>query len=212
MTTSSIDQLAPQRLIPVLVLPDAGRARAVGEALVEGGVTCAEVTLRTPTALDAIEAMADVEGLSVGAGTVLTADDAHRALQRGARFVVSPGLSTDVHRVCDAERVPYLPGVLTPTEVMIAQALGLTTLKLFPASLIGGANGVKALSGPFGGLRFVPTGGIGIDDLPSYLSIPAVAAVGGSWFVTSRDLGAGDVSAIAERARRSVQAARQAEM
>ncbi|BAL89872.1 putative KDPG and KHG aldolase [Actinoplanes missouriensis 431] len=170
-------------VVPVVVLDDPGRAAALGEALVGGGLPIAEVTLRTPGALAGIAAMAENPDLLVGAGTVLTAAQADAAVEAGARFVVSPGLSRAVVERCRALRVPVLPGVATATEVLAAADLGLDAVKFFPAATSGGAPAVAALAAVFAGMRFVPTGGITAANAGEYLALPSVLAVGGSWMV-----------------------------
>jgi 2-dehydro-3-deoxyphosphogluconate aldolase / (4S)-4-hydroxy-2-oxoglutarate aldolase len=173
--------LGRHRVLPVLVLDDPGRAAQLGATLVEAGLPLAEVTLRTPAALAALERMAAVPGLLAGAGSVVSADQVDAVAEAGGRFVVSPGLDLSVVARCAALGLPCLPGVATPSELMTARAAGLDAVKLFPAHLLGGAAGVAALSGPFPAMRFVPTGGIDEHTLPSYLAQPAVLAVGGSW-------------------------------
>lgn len=179
--------LARARIVPVLSVDDAGDAGLLAQALSAGGAVLAEVTLRTPAALDAIRVMAGAADLVVGAGTVLSEDDVDACVEAGARFVVTPGLSTRVVRRCRERGVPVLPGVATATEVQAVRELGLRTVKLFPAGPLGGPATVRALAAPFGDVRFVPTGGIGPQDLDTYLDVPAVLAVGGSW-VAPRDL------------------------
>ncbi|MEU8242523.1 bifunctional 4-hydroxy-2-oxoglutarate aldolase/2-dehydro-3-deoxy-phosphogluconate aldolase [Actinoplanes missouriensis] len=175
-------------VVPVVVLDDPGRAAALGEALAGGGLPIAEVTLRTPGALAGIAAMAENPDLLVGAGTVLTAAQAEAAVEAGARFVVSPGLSRAVVERCRALGVPVLPGVATATEVLAAADLGLDAVKFFPAATSGGAPAVAALAAVFADMRFVPTGGITAANAGEYLALPSVLAVGGSWMVP-RDAG-----------------------
>jgi 2-dehydro-3-deoxyphosphogluconate aldolase/(4S)-4-hydroxy-2-oxoglutarate aldolase len=170
-------------VVPVVVLSDAADAAPLGDALLAGGLPCAEVTFRTPAAEESLRRLAADPRLLVGAGTVLTTDQVDRAVAAGARFVVSPGLSTAVVRHCGQVGVPVLPGVATPTEMMAALDEGVHLVKFFPAQLLGGAAMLRALASVFVGMRFVPTGGITAELAPSYLDIPAVAAVGGSWMV-----------------------------
>ncbi|WP_413452482.1 bifunctional 4-hydroxy-2-oxoglutarate aldolase/2-dehydro-3-deoxy-phosphogluconate aldolase [Georgenia phoenicis] len=180
-------ELTAARLVPVVVLDDAAHADALAAALVEGGLPVAEVTFRTAAAPDAIRAMADRGDILVGAGTVLTPQQVDQAVEAGARYVVSPGLSRAVVERCREHGVLPLPGAVTATEVQAALELGLDTVKFFPAGTSGGAAAIKALSAPFGGVRFVPTGGVGAKNLHEYLDIDAVVAVGGSW-MAPRDL------------------------
>jgi len=190
MTT--LDTLCVNRLVPVVVLDDAADAGRLGDALVDGGLPVAEVTFRTAAAADAIRVLADRGDILVGAGTVLTPDQVDQAVAAGATFVVSPGLSRAVVERCREHGVLPLPGAVTATEIQAAMELGLTTVKFFPAGASGGARAIAALAAPFGGVTFVPTGGVGPDDLGEYLSIPAVAAVGGSWMVPRDRIRAGD--------------------
>ncbi|MGH3445980.1 MAG: bifunctional 4-hydroxy-2-oxoglutarate aldolase/2-dehydro-3-deoxy-phosphogluconate aldolase [Nocardioidaceae bacterium] len=190
------DLLASSRLLPVLQV-DAAVATRLGHALREGGLDVAEVTLRSPDAEGALRAMAEVDGLCVGAGTVLVADQVDRAVDAGARFVVSPGLDTDVVRRCRELGTPVFPGVATPTELMHAAALGLDVVKLFPAATLGGPDAVAALAGPFPRIRFVPTGGISADAAAAYLAHPSVLAVGGSFMAPAELVAAADWAAIA---------------
>ncbi|WP_084105765.1 bifunctional 4-hydroxy-2-oxoglutarate aldolase/2-dehydro-3-deoxy-phosphogluconate aldolase [Demequina sp. NBRC 110056] len=180
-------QLGAHRLVPVVVLDDAAAADGLAGALVAGGLPVAEVTFRTAAAAESIRIMASRGDVLVGAGTVLTPDQVDQAADAGAAYVVSPGLSRAVVERCGERGVLALPGAVTASEVMAALELGVSTVKFFPAGTSGGAAAVKALAAPFGGVRFVPTGGIGPANLHEYLSIPAVHAVGGSWMVP-RDL------------------------
>ncbi len=170
-------------VIPVLVIDDAVHARPVAEALVEGGLAVLEVTLRTPAALDVIREMARVEGAIVGAGTVLNTSDLDAALQAGARFIVSPGLTEPLARAAAASDIPFLSGVANASDIMRGLDLGLDRFKFFPAEAAGGLKALKALAGPFGAVRFCPTGGVTLGSAPDWLAVPAVLCVGGSWIV-----------------------------
>jgi 2-dehydro-3-deoxyphosphogluconate aldolase/(4S)-4-hydroxy-2-oxoglutarate aldolase len=182
-----LDLLDGHRVIPVVVIDDLAHAEPLADALIEGQLPLAEVTFRTAAAADVVRAMAGRPDLVVGAGSIRTADQVNLAFAAGARFIVSPGLSDSVVARCHALEVPVLPGVATPTEIMRALDLGVEVVKLFPAGLLGGPAAVRDLAAPFPGLRFVPTGGVGPGNLADYLSLRAVAAVGGSWMV-ARDL------------------------
>jgi Entner-Doudoroff aldolase len=171
------------RIVPVVVLHDAKDAEPLGRALIAGGLPVAEVTFRTAAAVESIRAMSAIEGLIVGAGTVLTPAQVEQAVEAGASFIVSPGLRRDVVLAAQAAGIPVLPGAVTPSEIMAAQELGLDTVKFFPANVYGGAAAIKALSAPFGSMRFVPTGGVSVSNLFDYLSLGCVPAVGGSWMV-----------------------------
>jgi 2-dehydro-3-deoxyphosphogluconate aldolase/(4S)-4-hydroxy-2-oxoglutarate aldolase len=180
-------ELRARSLVPVVVADDAACAGALADALVAGGLPVAEVTLRTACAFEVIEAIAARADVLVGAGTVLSTDQVDRAVDAGARFIVSPGLSRAVVGRALERGVLALPGVATASEIQAAIELGLAAVKLFPAELIGGVDAIRALAAPFGELSFVPSGGIGPGNLADYLALPAVAAVGGSWMVP-RDL------------------------
>jgi 2-dehydro-3-deoxyphosphogluconate aldolase/(4S)-4-hydroxy-2-oxoglutarate aldolase len=189
--------LRAARLVPVVVIDDASDADGLGSALVAGGLPVAEVTFRTAAAEEAIRALAARGDVLVGAGTVLTVAQVDLAVAAGAAYVVSPGLSRAVVERCAEHGVLALPGAVTATEVQAALELGLTTVKFFPAGTSGGAPAIAALAAPFGGVSFVPTGGVGPANLHEYLAIPAVAAVGGSWMVPRDRIRAGDVDGIA---------------
>jgi 2-dehydro-3-deoxyphosphogluconate aldolase / (4S)-4-hydroxy-2-oxoglutarate aldolase len=191
-----LSALSRTRLVPVVVLDDVRDAAPLAGALVAGGLPVAEVTFRTAAAGDAIRAMADRGDVLVGAGTVLTPAQVDEAVAAGATYVVSPGLSRAVVERCGEHGILALPGVVTATEVQAALELGLGTVKFFPAGTSGGAPAIAALAGPFGGVRFIPTGGIGPANLHEYLGIDAVAAVGGSWMVPRERIRAGDFGAI----------------
>jgi 2-dehydro-3-deoxyphosphogluconate aldolase/(4S)-4-hydroxy-2-oxoglutarate aldolase len=174
-------------VLPVIVADDPDCAVSLGEALVAGGLPLAEVTLRTPAALEVIRVLAQRTDIVVGAGTVLTADQVDAAVDAGATFVVSPGLSRAVVARCFDRGVLAIPGAVTATEVQAALELGLDTVKFFPAESAGGIAAISALAAPFVGMSFVPTGGVNPSNLESYLALPSVIAVGGSWMVP-RDL------------------------
>ena len=191
--------LAP--IVPVIVVQDLAHAAPLARALVAGGLPALEVTLRTPCALDAIRAMADVEGGVVGAGTLLTPADVKAAKAAGARFGVSPGLTERLLRACEDEGLPLLPGTATATEVMRALEWGYSMLKFFPAETSGGAPAVKALGGPLPQASFCPTGGISLKNAPDYLRLPNVICAGGSWVAPADKLVAGDWAGIEALAR-----------
>lgn len=170
-------------VIPVLVIDKVEDARPIAEALVEGGLSVLEVTLRTPAALEVIAEMAKVPGAIVGAGTVLNARDLDRALQVGAQFIVSPGLTDTLARAAIDQNVAFLPGVANAGDIMRGLDLGLDRFKFFPAEASGGLKALKALAAPFGNVRFCPTGGITVESAASWLAEPAVLCVGGSWVV-----------------------------
>ncbi|WP_427164300.1 bifunctional 4-hydroxy-2-oxoglutarate aldolase/2-dehydro-3-deoxy-phosphogluconate aldolase [Streptomyces sp. C1-1] len=196
MSTDLASVLAGARLLPVLTVPSTATAGRLADALAAGGARCAEVTFRTPDAERVLKTMAAHGGLAVGAGTVLTPEQAERAVAAGARFVVSPGYDEEVIAKCRELRVPVVPGIATATELMRARKAGLDTLKLFPAEPLGGLRALRALAAPFPGVRFVPTGGIDASRLTAYLADPAVLAVGGSWMASAAHLERGDYQEI----------------
>ena len=185
-------------VIPVLVIDDAAQARPLAEALVAGGLKVLEVTLRTPAALDAIREMKQVPGAIVGAGTVLNSVQLHSAVQAGAEFIVSPGLTETLAQEVASQRVPFLPGVATAGEIMRGLDLGLTHFKFFPATAAGGIPVLKAHQAVFADVRFCPTGGITQASAPDWLTLKSVLCVGGSWLVPK---GALDYAAITDAAR-----------
>ena len=178
-----LERLGAIGVVPVVVLDDADSAGPLADALLAGGLDCAELTLRTPAAERAVRAMADRTELLLGVGTVLEPEQAERCAAEGARFVVSPGYDDAVVERCQRLGVPVLPGTATATEVLRARRAGLRTVKFFPAETSGGLAALRALAAPFHDMRFVPTGGIGPDNAEGYLRTPAVLAVGGSWMV-----------------------------
>ena len=189
-------------VIPVIVLQRVEDAVPLGRALVDGGVTVLEVTLRTPVALRCIEAIAAaVPQALVGAGTVRSVADARDAVAAGARFAVSPGYTSDLGRACRDLGLPLLPGVATASEVLQATADGLHFLKFFPASAAGGVPMLKALAGPFPDVAFCPTGGISAQTAPQYLALPNVPVCGGSWLTPADAVEAGDWPRITALAR-----------
>ena len=176
--------LANNRVVPVVVIRDIADTCPTLEALCDGGIPVAEITFRTACAAEAIRIGCEkFPEMMIGAGTVINAEQAKTAIGAGARFIVSPGLSADVAAVCREADVPYLPGCVTPTEIMAALEIGLTTLKFFPANVYGGLTALKALSAPFPQVRFLPTGGVDLKNIKEYLSFDKIAAVGGSFMM-----------------------------
>ncbi len=176
--------LANNRVVPVVVIRDIADTCPTLEALCDGGIPVAEITFRTACAAEAIRIGCEkFPDMMIGAGTVINAEQAKTAIGAGARFIVSPGLSADVAAVCREADVPYLPGCVTPTEIMAALEMGLTTLKFFPANVYGGLTALKALSAPFPQVRFLPTGGVDLKNIKEYLSFDKIAAVGGSFMM-----------------------------
>ena len=172
------------KVIPVVVVHDKAEAEAQLSALLEGGLPVAEITFRTEYAEKAIElATQKYPEMCVGAGTVINGEQARRALNAGAKFIVSPGLSEEVAAVCKEAGVEYLPGCVTPSEIMRAVALGIHTVKFFPANVYGGLAAIKALAAPFPQVKFVPTGGVDESNLREFLAFDKISAVGGSWMM-----------------------------
>jgi 2-dehydro-3-deoxyphosphogluconate aldolase / (4S)-4-hydroxy-2-oxoglutarate aldolase len=196
MTIDDMMRLAP--VIPVLVLDEGIDPVALATALVEGGLPVIEVTLRTPNALSAMRAMASVEGAIVGAGTVLNPAMLQIAIDAGARFIVSPGLTDPLAKAALASDIPYLPGVANAGDIMRGLDHGFNRFKFFPAEASGGLTALKALAGPFGEVRFCPTGGIREDTAATWLAQPSVLCVGGSWILPA---GERDMAAVTARAR-----------
>ena len=204
LTALQVMQDSP--VIPVIVLTDVGQAVQMARALVAGGIRMLEVTLRTPQALACIEAIArDVPEAVVGAGTVRNAADAQASAMAGARFIVSPGYTTALGQACRDVSLPLLPGVATGSEIMMALGDGLSELKFFPAMQAGGPAMLKAWGGPFGDVRFCPTGGVNAANALEFLALPNVVCVGGSWLTPSDVLARGNwaqVTALAFQASR----------
>jgi 2-dehydro-3-deoxyphosphogluconate aldolase/(4S)-4-hydroxy-2-oxoglutarate aldolase len=196
VTEAVLEGLLERRVVPVVVLEELETALPLAQALAGGGLPVAEVTFRTPVAAEAIHLLAAETELLVGAGTVVREEQVDVAVDAGARFVVTPGLSSAVVRRCGELGVPVLPGVATATEVIAALEHGLSVLKLFPAETLGGIPALKALAGPFPEVRFVPTGGVSRANLAAYLAVPSVAAVGGSWMVAADLVAARDFDTI----------------
>ena len=192
------ERLARSAVVPVVVLDDAKDAVATAKALLAGGVDVMEITFRTAAAAGSIKAVSEnCPEMLVGAGTVVTLDQCKQALECGAKFIVSPGFDPEVVSWCVERNVPITPGCVTPTEIMAAMKLGLNVVKFFPAGVYGGLKAMKALSAPFGGIKFIPTGGVDAKNLKEYLEAPFVHAVGGSWLCPKKEIAAGNFYAIA---------------
>ncbi|MEM8786991.1 MAG: bifunctional 4-hydroxy-2-oxoglutarate aldolase/2-dehydro-3-deoxy-phosphogluconate aldolase [Pseudomonadota bacterium] len=197
--TREVAALAP--IVPVLVIDDATQARPLAEALIAGGLPALEVTLRTPAALDAIRAMAEVPGGVVGAGTLVTPQDVRAAKATGASFGVCPGATPALRAACEAEDLPLLPGASTVTEAMALLEAGYDFLKFFPAEASGGVAALKAIGAPLPQIAFCPTGGVSPANAADYLSLPNVLCAGGSWVAPKDRLAAGDWAGIETLAR-----------
>lgn len=191
---ADICRLAP--VVPVLVIDDLAQARPLAQALVAGGLPALEVTLRTPVALDAIRAMAEVPGGVVGAGTLLTPADVKAAKAAGATFGVSPGATERIIAACEEEGLPLLPGAATASEIMALLEKGYTVQKFFPAEQAGGAAYLKSIGSPIPQVKFCPTGGISLKIAPDYLGLKNILCVGGSWVAPKEAMAKGDWAAI----------------
>lgn len=187
-----IKEISAAGVVPVVKLDDAANAVKLAEALRKGGLNCAEITFRTDAAEESIRLIAEkYPDMLIAAGTVLTAEQADKAMAAGAKFIVSPGLNPDVVLHCRAMGYPIVPGVCTPGEVEKALSFGLKYLKFFPAEAAGGVKMIKAMAAPYTMVRFMPTGGINVSNLADYLSCKAVFACGGSWMVPSAEIDGG---------------------
>jgi 2-dehydro-3-deoxyphosphogluconate aldolase/(4S)-4-hydroxy-2-oxoglutarate aldolase len=194
-----LEHLGRLRLIPMVVMDDAAHADGFGDALVAGGLPVAEVTFRTDAAEESIRRLAKRSDLLVGAGTVLTKEQADRAIDAGAAFIVAPGTNPPVIDHCLLRSVPIVPGIATPTDIDLAMSFGLDAVKFFPAENLGGTSTLKAFSGPYQDIMFLPTGGITPEKLPEYLRLPFVLACGGSWLAPREALAQGDFATLRKR-------------
>jgi 2-dehydro-3-deoxyphosphogluconate aldolase / (4S)-4-hydroxy-2-oxoglutarate aldolase len=199
--------LGRTRILPVLAVADADEAEAACRALIAGGIPCAEITFRTDAAVDAIRRVSGIDGLLVGAGTVLSPEQAALAAAAGARFAVAPGTNESVVAACRELGLPFFPGVATPSEIERARALGCRTLKVFPASTVGGVAFLRAVSATYPDVQFIPTGGIGVANLAEYLAVPSVLACGGSWLCDKALLAGGRFDEVERLAREATGAA-----
>lgn len=197
-----LQQIGVLGVVPVVAIDDANHAIPLAAALAKGGLPCAEITFRTAAAADAIHEISEqFPEMLVGAGTVIKVDQAQAAIEAGAKFIVSPGLDKKVAKFCLKQEVPVTPGIVTPTELQQALKLGLEVVKFFPAEAAGGIGYLKALSGPFRQVKFIPTGGISVENLTRYLALPQVLACGGSWLVKKDMIAAGAFDRIEQLAR-----------
>ncbi len=200
----TLDDITRYRIVPVVVLNDVANASGLGDALVAGGLPVAEVTFRTAAAADSIKVLAKRGDILVGAGTVRSVDQVNQAVDAGASFLVSPGLRADIVLRAQELGVPVLPGAVTPSEILEAQALGLQTVKFFPANVYGGAPAVKALAAPFTDISFIPTGGVNAANLGEFLALPCIPAVGGSWMVPAKTVDAGEYDKVEALTREAI--------
>lgn len=200
-----LTQLGQMGVVPVIAIEDAANVPQLGRALLDGGLPCAEITFRTAAAAEAIRLLStECPDILVGAGTVLMVTQAETAIAAGAKFIVTPGFDEAVVDWCLANGAPVTPGVMTPTEINMALNKGLDILKFFPAEAAGGVKTLKAIGGPYGGVKFIPTGGIGPANLADYLRLPIVHACGGSWLVTKQLIANGEFNRITQLAAEAV--------
>lgn len=205
MSKQMEEKIAELKVVPVVVLEDAKDAAPLAKALCEGGLPCAEVTFRTAAARDSIKAMTDAyPDMLVGAGTVLTTEQVDSAVEAGAKFIVSPGFDPEIVDYCLEKEIPVFPGCITPSEVAQAVKRGLRVVKFFPAEQFGGVATIKALSAPYVGLKFMPTGGISAKNLKEYLACKPIVACGGSWMVKKDLIQAGEFEKIKELTKEAV--------
>ena len=200
-----LKKLAAAGIVPVVVLDDVKDAVPTANALLKGGIDVMEITFRTAAAADSIQAVSkSCPDMLVGAGTVLTLEQCKQAVEMGAKFIVSPGFDAEVVSWCVENGIAVTPGCVTPTEIMAARKLGLNVVKFFPANVYGGLAALKALSAPFPGMKFIPTGGVNEKNLGEFIAAPFVHAVGGSWVCTKKDIAEGNfdkITALCKQAR-----------
>ncbi|MDG1807453.1 MAG: bifunctional 4-hydroxy-2-oxoglutarate aldolase/2-dehydro-3-deoxy-phosphogluconate aldolase [Pirellulaceae bacterium] len=198
------DSLIRYQIIPVVRIDTTAAANPLFDALERGGLPVAEITLRTPCALEAIQLAAKRQQFMVGAGTVLNTSDCQAALNAGAQFIVSPGLDEAVVNLCKQHGIPCYPGVATPSEIQKASNMGVRTVKFFPAEPLGGVNMLAALAAPFHQMKFIPTGGINASNVASYLALDYVDAIGGSWMVKPKLYADGNFSDVTQLTRQAM--------
>ncbi len=200
-----IDRLANSGIVPVVVLDDAKDAVPTANAMLAGGIDVMEITFRTAAAADSIKAVSEnCPDMLVGAGTVLNLEQCKKAIEMGAKFIVSPGFDAQVVSYCIENGVAVTPGCVTPTEITAAVNMGLNIIKFFPANVYGGLNAMKNLAAPFVGIKFMPTGGVNASNVKEYLDAPFIHAVGGSWICPKADIAAGNfdkITALCKEAR-----------
>lgn len=211
MSRQMEEKIAELKVVPVVVLEDAKDAAPLAKALCGGGLPCAEVTFRTAAAKDSIKAMSEAyPEMLVGAGTVLTKEQVDSAVEAGAKFIVSPGFDPEIVDYCLEKEIPVFPGCITPSEVAQAVKRGLRVVKFFPAEQFGGVATIKALSAPYAGLKFMPTGGVSAKNLKEYLACKPIVACGGSWMVKKDLIEAGEFDKIRELTKEAVSLANEA--
>ena len=205
---SVLQRMKECAIVPVVVLDDAKQAVPTANALLAGGIDVMEITFRTSAATESIQLVSEFcPDMLVGAGTVCNLEQCKTALEAGAKFIVSPGFNENLVRWCVEREIPVLPGCVTPTEIMAALELGLKVVKFFPANVFGGLTAMKSLSAPFGGIRFLPTGGVNVQNVGEFLSADFIQAVGGSWICSKTDIAAGSFDKITKLCLEARQAA-----
>jgi 2-dehydro-3-deoxyphosphogluconate aldolase/(4S)-4-hydroxy-2-oxoglutarate aldolase len=192
------------KIVPVIAIADSSQADGLASALVNAGLPIAEVTLRTPSSLESLKTIAAHKEILTGAGSLKNVRDLESAINAGAKFAVSAGFSPEIAAESIKLNIPYFPGVATPTEILQAISAGITTLKFFPAETLGGVSALKAISAPFPGIRFMPTGGISLSNINDYLATPSVIAVGGSWMVPQKLIDGGEFAEIERLTREAL--------
>lgn len=202
---SLVNQLGAHQLVPVIVMDRPEDGKPLAEALIEGGLPVAEVTMRTSAAIGAMKEISAYDEILLGAGTVLTPDQVDMAVDAGARYIICPGMHESVIERCLELDVLVIPGVITPSDIAKAMSYGLEVVKFFPAESFGGAKTLKAMAAPYGDMRFVPTGGINAGNVMNYLSMPSVVACGGSWMVERGLIKEGNFDEIKTRVAGAVQ-------
>lgn len=202
------ETLKAHKIVPVVAIGDSSKAEGLAAALVAGGLPIAEVTLRTPSSHESLAIIAQNPAILTGAGSLRTPADLAKVVAAGAKFAVSAGFSPAIATEAKKLNIPYFPGVATPTEILAALDAGLTSLKFFPAETLGGVSALKAMAAPFPGISFMPTGGINLSNVKSYLDNPAVLAVGGSWMVPQKLIDEGKFTEIEELTKEAVEAVR----
>lgn len=204
-----IKKLTQLKILPVVVLDDVDKTHQLSDALITGGLPCAEVTFRTPAADKCIKTMSSRGDISVVAGTIRTVDQVKSAMDSGAKCIVTPGLNRNVIQYCVDNKILVIPGICTPSEIEIALEYNLSVLKFFPAESFGGIQTLKAMSGPYPTVRYLPTGGINKSNLLEYLSFSKVLACGGSWMVDQKLINANQFDMITRLSIEAVKAVKE---
>lgn len=204
MNNPVLKRIHELKIVPVIVLEDANNAAPLAEALIAGGLPCAEVTFRAAAAVQSIRNIARLHDICLGAGTVLSVDQVKAAVDAGAKYIITPGFNPDVVGYCVANGIPITPGIATPTDIELGLKFGLEVLKFFPAESFGGLKTLKAISAPYSMIKFIPTGGISETNVRDYLAFDKVFACGGSWMVRKDLIDAGRFDEIAALTKRAV--------